>query len=588
MTGSGSPWASARSSPGPCALRCPKQHNMGVRSLLLCGVSIAFPLLVTADACKDENVQNETVAEDQPFAFNCTLFPTTNGVVNVTWHKTSSKIALSKDIQLRIHQEHTWILFLPLAQEDSGIYHCVIKNTDGCYRIPLNLTVFKKHWCDPSRRSPANLSDDYIQILPTGKSGSLTCHMHFPKSCVLDSVKWYKGCEEIKAGKQFAPSRMRLLVYHTSAEDGGSYACTARLTHAGRTYLVRNSIIVSTRVGSGRRIPNITYPRNNSIEVRLGSILTVDCNITDVKENTNRRCWRVNNTLVNDNYSSSKRIREGIESNVSYTDHIFYTVNITFLEVKMEDYGHPFTCHAGMSSAYIILRLPAPDFEAYLIGGLVTLVVLVVLVLCIYHNFKIDIVLWYRRAFLSTRAIEDGKLYDAYVLYPKCPQESQGHDVDTLVLKLLPEVLEKQCGYKLFIFGRDEFPGQAVANVIDESVKLCRRLIVTVVPAYPSFGLLNMSAEQIAIYNALIQDGMKVILIELGKVEDYGTLPESIQYIRQKHGAIQWRGDFTEQSQCAKSKFWKKVRYCMPPRRYSPSSSVQLQEHTPCDGTAGE
>nr|XP_045002652.1 interleukin-1 receptor-like 2 isoform X4 [Jaculus jaculus] len=535
MTGSGSPWASARSSPGPCALRCPKQHNMGVRSLLLCGVSIAFPLLVTADACKDENVQNETVAEDQPFAFNCTLFPTTNGVVNVTWHKTSSKIALSKDIQLRIHQEHTWILFLPLAQEDSGIYHCVIKNTDGCYRIPLNLTVFKKHWCDPSRRSPANLSDDYIQILPTGKSGSLTCHMHFPKSCVLDSVKWYKGCEEIKAGKQFAPSRMRLLVYHTSAEDGGSYACTARLTHAGRTYLVRNSIIVSTTgVGSGRRIPNITYPRNNSIEVRLGSILTVDCNITDVKENTNRRCWRVNNTLVNDNYSSSKRIREGIESNVSYTDHIFYTVNITFLEVKMEDYGHPFTCHAGMSSAYIILRLPAPDFEAYLIGGLVTLVVLVVLVLCIYHNFKIDIVLWYRRAFLSTRAIE------------------------------------------------------AVANVIDESVKLCRRLIVTVVPAYPSFGLLNMSAEQIAIYNALIQDGMKVILIELGKVEDYGTLPESIQYIRQKHGAIQWRGDFTEQSQCAKSKFWKKVRYCMPPRRYSPSSSVQLQEHTPCDGTAGE
>lgn len=59
-------------------------------------------------------------------------------------------------------------------------------------------------------------------------------------------------------------------------------------------------------------------------------------------------------------------------------------------------------------------------------------------------------------------SFSDEKLYDAYVLYPKYQRESQGHDVDTLVLKILPEVLEKQCGYKLFIFGRDEFPGQGM------------------------------------------------------------------------------------------------------------------------------
>lgn len=56
----------------------------------------------------------------------------------------------------------------------------------------------------------------------------------------------------------------------------------------------------------------------------------------------------------------------------------------------------------------------------------------------------------------------DEKLYDAYVLYPKCPRESQRHDVDTLALKILPEVLENQCGYRLFIFGRDDFPGQGM------------------------------------------------------------------------------------------------------------------------------
>lgn len=44
-----------------------------------------------------------------------------------------------------------------------------------------------------------------------------------------------------------------------------------------------------------------------------GSMLIVNCNITDTRDNTNPRCWRVNNTLVDDYYGESKRIQEGIE-----------------------------------------------------------------------------------------------------------------------------------------------------------------------------------------------------------------------------------------------------------------------------------
>ncbi|KAK2093032.1 Interleukin-1 receptor-like 2 [Saguinus oedipus] len=130
---------------------------------------------------------------------------------------------------------------------------------------------------------------------------------------------------------------------------------------------------------------------------------------------------------------------------------------------------------------------------------------------------------------------------------------------------------------------------RAVANVIDENVKLCRRLMVIVVPESLGFGLLkNLPEEQIVVYNALIQDGMKIILIELEKIEDYTAMPESIQYIKQKHGAIRWHGDFTEQSQCAKTKFWKTVRYHMPPRRCPLSPPVQLLQHMPCNRMAGE
>lgn len=557
---------------------------MGMPPLLFCWVSFALPLFVAAGNCTDVYMHHEMISEGQPFPFNCTYPPVTNGAVNLTWHRTPSKSPISINRHVRIHQDQSWILFLPLALEDSGIYQCVIKDAHSCYRIAINLTVFRKHWCDSSNEeSSINSSDEYQQWLPIGKSGSLTCHLYFPESCVLDSIKWYKGCEEIKVSKKFCPTGTKLLVNNIDAEDSGSYACSARLTHLGRIFTVRNYIAVNTKeVGSGGRIPNITYPKNNSIEVQLGSTLIVDCNITDTKENTNLRCWRVNNTLVDDYYNDSKRIQEGIETNVSLRNHILYTVNITFLEVKMEDYGHPFTCHAGVSAAYIILKRPAPDFRAYLIGGLMAFLLLAVSILYIYNTFKVDIVLWYRSTFHTAQAPDDEKLYDAYVLYPKYPRESQGHDVDTLVLKILPEVLEKQCGYKLFIFGRDEFPGQAVASVIDENIKLCRRLMVLVAPETSSFSFLkNLTEEQIAVYNALVQDGMKVILIELERVKDYSTMPESIQYIRQKHGAIQWDGDFTEQAQCAKTKFWKKVRYHMPPRRYPASPPVQLLGHTP-------
>ncbi|KAM9211980.1 interleukin-1 receptor-like 2 isoform 3-T4 [Dugong dugon] len=493
---------------------------MGVAGLLFCGVSFALPLFVRADECKNISVKNEIISVDQPFAFNCTYPPLTSGQVNVTWYKHSSRISVSKNVQSRIHQDQSWILFLPLTWGDAGIYQCVIKNINSCHRIHVNLTAFRKYWCDTSRNVPPNLSDEYLQTLHFGKDDSLVCHLNFPKSCVLDLIKWYKDCKEIK-GERFNSVGRKLFVKNISAEDRGKYACQARLTHEGQEHTVLNSISVDIKkVEYGDRIPKITYPRNNSIEVKLGSTLIVDCNITDVRENTNLRCWKVNNTQVDLYYRESKRITEGIESCVPFAQYNRYTVNITFLEVKMEDYGRHFVCHAGVSAAYIVLKLPAPDSQAYLIGGFIALTGVAVSIMCIYNFFKIDIVLWYRGAFRSVGTVD------------------------------------------------------AVASVTDENIKLCRRLIIIIVPESLSFGLLkNTAEEQITVYNALIQDGMKVILIELEKIKDYTDMPESIKYIRQKHGAIQWSGDFTEESQSAKTKFWKKVRFHMPPRRCPPSVS---------------
>uniref|UniRef100_A0A8C3T5L5 Uncharacterized protein n=1 Tax=Chelydra serpentina TaxID=8475 RepID=A0A8C3T5L5_CHESE len=201
------------------------------------------------------------------------------------------------------------------------------------------------------------------------------------------------------------------------------------------------------------------------------------------------------------------------------------------------------------------------------------------------YSFKIIFVLQIS-LFLSC-SVSDGKIYDAYVLYPKINKVDCIYTSDNFVLTLLPEVLERQCGYNLFILGRDDLPGKAVVNVVDETIKQSRRLIIVLVPESSSL-LEDIFEQQLAVYNALVQDGIKVILIELDKIKDYTNMPESIKYIKQKHGAIKWKGDFTEKSYSANTKFWKNVRYRMPPRCPTSSELHLLPTHQTQQKPLGE
>lgn len=117
----------------------------------------------------------------------------------------------------------------------------------------------------------------------------------------------------------------------------------------------------------------------------------------------------------------------------------------------------------------------------------------------------------------------------------------------------------------------------AVISAADEAIRLSRRVIIVLVPDSNSNKVQSDTSEQhIAMYNALIQDEIKVILILLDKIKDYANMPESIKYLKQKHGVLIWKGDFSEQSQLATTKFWKNVRYQMPGRQSPPSSDHDL------------
>lgn len=67
---------------------------------------------------------------------------------------------------------------------------------------------------------------------------------------------------------------------------------------------------------------------------------------------------------------------------------------------------------------------------------------------------------WLLKVLLFLSADGDGKLYDAYVVYPRVQGDTLSEAVEAFAVKTLPQVLEGCYGYRLFILGRDSLPGQ--------------------------------------------------------------------------------------------------------------------------------
>lgn len=110
------------------------------------------------------------------------------------------------------------------------------------------------------------------------------------------------------------------------------------------------------------------------------------------------------------------------------------------------------------------------------------------------------------------------------------------------------------------------------ASAIEKRIQKSRRLIILL-----THQLLNCKEfaydQHVALYNALIQNNTKVILLEMERMETYETLQESLKYIIKKQGTVKWKEQHTVHPQSSNSKFWKRVRYLMP-LRLRPSYSV--------------
>ncbi|KAF7254751.1 Interleukin-1 receptor-like 2, partial [Varanus komodoensis] len=211
------------------------------------------------------------------------------------------------------------------------------------------------------------------------------------------------GCMPVQ-GERFLFVKEVLIIRNVREEDKGKYQCKGQYTYLGNKYNFSKSILVTVKGKKERKRTEILYPRNNTIEAELGSNVFTWCNVSSYKDTFISISWRVNKTLVDVLFKG--RIEEGIQQEFSVDGAQIFIVSLNITKLKNEDYGRLFVCQAGEVAAYIRIRRP------------------------------------------------NGKIYDAYVLYPKTDTQ------DCFALKVLPEVLEKQCGYNLFILGRDDIPGK--------------------------------------------------------------------------------------------------------------------------------
>ncbi|XP_008496332.1 interleukin-1 receptor type 1 isoform X2 [Calypte anna] len=517
----------------------------------------------------------------EPTAISCPIIPmpVLPPDYNLTWYKNGSATPITTEKDARIHQREGLLWFIPAMLEDSGLYECVVRSLNHSNKKPINLSVFKN-----DNGLCFNGKMKFEQKVMSRNTGKIICpDLEYFKDEENDQpeVYWYKECKPgFLEDKRLvlAERENAVLIHNVSVQDRGNYTCRMVYTYMGKQYNVSRTMSLEVKERPVQMRPEFIYPKNNTIQVELGSHVVMECNISS-GINGLIPFWQVNDEDV-DSFDITYReqfYEKGMPHGIAVSGTKF---NISKVEVK--DYAHKFFCHFTYGSqhftAYIKLERPAQNIQGYLIGGGVSLVSLVFLILFIYKIFKIDIVLWYWDSchpFLGKK-VSDGKIYDAYILYPR-NRERGLYSSDIFALKILPEVLERQCGYNLFIFGRDDLPGEAVISTADEKIRQSRRVIVVLVPEPSCYSVTeDVSEKHLAMYNALIQDGIKVILIELEKIQDYADMPEAIKYIKQKHGAIRWKGDFSERSHSASTRFWKEVRYHMPPRKNAPSSQLRL------------
>ncbi|XP_061901696.1 interleukin-1 receptor accessory protein-like 1 [Entelurus aequoreus] len=269
------------------------------------------------------------------------------------------------------------------------------------------------------------------------------------------------------------------------------------------------------------------------------------------------------------------------------------SISLTVDSLEESDLGN-YTCYVengnGRRHANIQLVKKAElMYTVELAGGLGAILMLLICLVTLYKCYRIQFMLFYRNHFGSEDLDGDNKDYDAYLSYTKVDPDQWSQETreeERFALEILPDVLEKHYGYKLFIPDRDLIPtGSFTSDHFQDDTRLLRayiedvarcvdqskRLIIVLTPSYVVRRGWSIFELETRLRNMLVTGEIKVILIECAELRGIMNYQEveALKHTIKMLTVIKWRGPASNKLD---SKFWKQLLYEMPFKRTEPLS----------------
>ncbi|NXJ26189.1 IRPL2 protein, partial [Dicrurus megarhynchus] len=545
--------------------------------------------ITSVDGCIDWSVDLKTymALAGEPVRVKCALFysyiRTNYSMAQSTglrlmWYK--NKGDLEEPIifsEVRMSKDEDSIWFHSVELQDSGFYTCVLRNSTYCMKVSMSLTV-----AENESGLCYNSKIRYLEKSEVTKRKTISCPdiEDYKTASQEPDVVWYKECKPKVWRSVVIQKGNTLLIQEVQEEDGGNYTC--ELKFEGK--LIRRTVELKVTALLTDKPPKPLFPMENQptvIDVQLGNPLTVACKafFGFSGESGPMIYWMKGERFIEE---LEGHIREGeVRLLREHLGEKEVELTLIFDAVEEADLAN-YTCHVenrnGRKHASVLLRKKDLIYKIELAGGLGAILLLLILLVTIYKCYNIELMLFYRQNFGGDEAADDNKEYDAYLSYTKVDPDAldcDNNEEEQFALEILPDVLEKHYGYKLFIPDRDLIPSGTYIEDLTRCVEQSRRLIIVLTPDYVLRRGWSIFEMENRLHNMLVSGEIKVILIECtelkGKVNYHEV--ESLKHTIKLLSVVKWKGP---KSSKLNSKFWKRLVFEMPGKKKEVVSRHQV------------
>ncbi|KAL3055923.1 hypothetical protein OYC64_018594 [Pagothenia borchgrevinki] len=521
--------------------------------------------------CYDLDTNTRNLNEGDAFNFVHDYLDINVPDEEITWFN-NNQTEITADENETVHYHGGSLFFLNLLPEDSGLYSARHNTSSGkCINYTLRVNVLKKFVYDPINNSDI--------------TKKVTCPNHIRRTCATLSgkVTWNKDNKTLHGQNEYT-----LWVDNANKTDEGIYTCVCTWTHNGKKYNTsghRSLIVQGDKVAYHHLVIISPTDKEQSADEGVGIKLycKVYCGI-NMKRDCNAS-WEANGVSVDRIKGYSQVVTPELSNKT------IFTAVLTIKKVSAKDFAAKFKCLGigSIETVHANLTLKRRESIIPLVTGGVCVLLLCVLAAVLIKCFAIDIALFFRPFLPKSSYKKDSRVYDAYVVYQTQSMDKVTEDsLCQFITKTLPSVLEEKCGYRLFIHGRDDIPGEDRLELVEDRMQQSRRLMVLLTPGSgpeskeetltpTRDSLIGGFDWQVGLHHALLQREMSVILIQLGATgpQGYSQHPAGLQHLIEKSAPIRWP-EGSPGAAASNSRFWKRVRYLMParPARKHPPSAI--------------